>query len=89
MSMMISEVYDALRSADADEEKARAAAVALAASEKRVEEQFIELRKGIEALRLVLRTELSRMRGDLNLIRWILGLVLATNIAIVLRLFLT
>ena len=89
MSMMISEVYDALRSADADEEKARAAAVALAASEKRVEEQFIELRKGIEALRLVLRTELSRMRGDLNAIRWILGLVLATNIAIVLRLFLT
>ena len=76
MSMMISEVYDALRSANADEDKARAAATALAVNERRIEDQFSALLE-----------DNTKMRGEIVLVRWMLTILTGIAIAIAFRVF--
>ncbi len=83
MGMMATELYDALLSAKADEPKARAAAEAMALAEKSSNDQFLSLRDDIQKLRI----EMEKFRGEMTLIRWMLGIVIATNIAILLRIF--
>ena len=62
MNMMLSEVYDALMSAGADEAKARLAAEGLATAQDDARRQFSELREDNQKL----RTEMAALRGELK-----------------------
>jgi hypothetical protein len=72
MSTMISEVYDALKEAGASEEKARKAAEALANYENR----FAKL-----------DADLIGIRGELALLRWMIGFNLAMTVAVLWKVF--
>ena len=78
MTTMITEVYDALKSVGADEEKARAAAEAIATHQRDTTELGSEM-----------RTEFSDIRGELKLLKWMLGLVLAGIASLVIKTFFT
>ena len=65
MTTMIAEVYDALKSAGADDDKARAAAEAIAGH-----------RDATTDLQTEMRTEFADIRGELKLLKWMLGFVL-------------
>lgn len=72
MPAMLSEIYDALVEAGASQEKARAAAEAVA----EYREGFIRIESSIGGLRAEmgsLRTEMTSLRSDLMTNRWILG----------------
>jgi archaellum component FlaC len=77
---MIAEVYDALRSAGADEEKARAAATAVA-GQGEVEAHLDQIGKRIDRIddRLErLETGVGNVETDLAVLKWMIG----TNIAL-------
>ena len=76
MSVMVTEVYDAFLSAKADEQKARAAATAIAASDDVHSNRYQEL-----------RSDIQKLQGEMTLLKWMMGLVIATNLAIILRVF--
>lgn len=65
MTVMISEIYDALMAAGAPEEKARKAAETLTKNDDR----------------------LAKIEGELILIKWMMGFVLAFQVAIFIKLF--
>ena len=65
MAVMIEKLYDALKEAGATEDKARAAARAIARCE----------------------TEMGDVRGTQRLHSWMLGTLIAINIAILFRVF--
>jgi hypothetical protein len=71
MATMISEVYDAFIASGAPEDKAREAAVAMAAYEGRF--------NGIEH-------DLDGIRGDINLLKWMNGITWALCFGILLKL---
>lgn len=73
---MITEVYDALKSAGADEEKARAAAQAIASHQHDATE-----------LRTEMRTEFADIRGELKLLKWMMGLLLAGIASLIVKAF--
>ena len=73
---MIAEVYDALKSAGADEEKARAAAQAIAGHQRDATE-----------LRTEMHTEFADIRGELKLLKWMMGLALAGIASLVINAF--
>ena len=60
MTTMIAEVYDAFKSAGADEDKALAAASAIADYQK----------------------DIAELKGDVKLIKWIVGFSLAFSVTI-------
>lgn len=62
MTAMISEVYDALISAGAPDDKARKAAEAIAAYDNRFGQ---------------IDNKLTRIEGELNLLKWMVGAVIA------------
>ena len=68
MTTMIAEVYDALLAAGSPEEKARKAAEAIASYENR----FVAVEQ-----------RLTKIDGDLNLLKWMVGLDLAATVGIV------
>lgn len=72
MATMISEVYDALKEAGASEDKARKAAEVLASYES----QFAAI-----------RNDLTTIKGDINLLRWMLGFVLAGVVTLIFKAF--
>jgi hypothetical protein len=72
VATMISEVYDAFIAAGAPEEKARKAAEALANYDQRFDRVERELLKG---------------QGELMLLKWMVGFVIALDIAILIRVF--
>ena len=74
MSTMISEVYDALKEAGASEDKARKAAEAVAGYENR----FARI-----------ENELTHVRGELALVKWMIGFNLAMTIAMLWKVFST
>jgi len=71
MSTMISELYDALKSAGAPEDQARKAAEVVADYNN----QFARL-----------ESRMTRIEGDLSLLKWMVGFVLAFCIGIVMLL---
>jgi hypothetical protein len=73
MATMISEVYDAFLASGAPEDKAREAAVAMAAYQGRF--------NGIEH-------DLGVIRGDINLLKWMNGITWALCFGILFKLFL-
>ena len=64
MTTMIAEVYDALKSAGAEDDKARAAATAIADYQR----------------------DIADLRGDVRLIKWMVGFNLAFSLAVVMLL---
>jgi len=74
MARMIAEVYDALRSAGADDDKARAAATAVAESNRDIADVRLEV-SGV-------RTELADMRGDVRLLKWMVGFTMALVVGV-------
>ena len=72
MSIMVTELYEALKAANAPEDKALAAATALAQHET----QFSGLRQ-----------DMTEIKGELKLHRWMLGVVVAMQIATLWRVF--
>ncbi len=73
MATMISEVYDAFIASGAPEDKARDAAVAMAAYESR----FYKI-----------EGDLGVIRGDINLLKWMNGITWALCLGILFKLFL-
>ena len=61
MTTIIAEVYDAFRSAGAEEDKARAAASAIADNKR----------------------DIADLKGDVKLIKWIVGFNLAFSVTVV------
>lgn len=72
MPVMSGEVYDALTEAGASAEKARKAAEAVA---------------GYDGQLSGIRTELTSMRGELTLLKWMVGFNVALSVAVIVRLF--
>lgn len=72
MATMISEVYDALLAAGAPEDKARKAADAIAGYENRVSR---------------IDNDLTALRGEMALVKWMLGFNLAMTVAILWKVF--
>ncbi|WP_306117289.1 MULTISPECIES: hypothetical protein [unclassified Roseitalea] len=62
MNVMVTELYDALMSAGANEEKARQAATTLATSDAEFKKQFADLREDNQKI----RTEIAALRGELK-----------------------
>lgn len=72
MTTMIAELYDALVSAGAPEDKARKAAETVAAYENRFASIDVKL---------------TKIDGDINLLKWMLGLLLAGVASLVIKAF--
>jgi hypothetical protein len=80
MSTMLKEVYDALKEAGASEEKASAAAVAVAAhSLDREHLAALATKADLEQLRLVTKADLAELKADI--IKWMGGLVIGSMVA--------
>jgi hypothetical protein len=80
MATMISEVYDAFIASGAPEDKARDAAVAVAAYDGRFNK--------IEGDLGVIRGDINTIRGDINLLKWMNGITWALCFGILFKLFL-
>jgi len=81
---MLAEVYDAFVAAGVPDDKARKAAEALASRERRfdaVENKMGRLESRLEA-------RFVKIDGELNLHRWMIGLVLAFQAAMFAKMFL-
>ena len=78
MATMISEVYDAFIASGAPEDKARDAAVALAANEGRFNK--------IEGDLGIIRGDINTMRGDINLLKLMNGITWALSLGILFKL---
>jgi len=70
--MIIEELYDALIEAGASEEKARAAARAIAAYEQRFSQ---------------MENHFTRIKGDLSLLKWMVGFTIALVVTVLFRVF--
>ena len=101
---MIAELYDALVAAGSPEDKARAAAEAMAGYEA-YQERFIRIESDVSELRhdlAVVRQDvsdlkhglsdidrrLSAVERDTHLLKWMVGFVLAMQVAMLFKLFL-
>jgi hypothetical protein len=80
MATMISEVYDAFLASGAPEDKAREAAVAVAADDGRFNK--------IEGDLGMIRGDINTIRGDINLLKWMNGITWALCFGIFFKLFL-
>jgi hypothetical protein len=72
VATMISEVYDAFIAAGAPEDKARKAAEALANYDQRFDR---------------VEREMLRTQAELTLLKWMVGFVIALDVAILIRVF--
>jgi len=73
MTTLIAELYDALREAGASEDKARKAAESVAAYESRF---------------AAFDVKLTEVKGEIVLVKWMLGVVLAGVLSLVVKAFL-
>lgn len=74
MATMIGEVYDALIEAGASPGKARSAAEAVASYDNR-----------LNSLSSETKAEFAAVRGELNLLKWMVGFNLAATVAILFK----
>lgn len=72
MTTMITEVYDAFKSAGADDQKSRKAAEALSNHQEEI---------------TILKIDVSTIKSDLNVIRWIQGIGFSTVLAMLIPMF--
>ena len=96
MSTMLVELYDALKEAGASEEKARAAAESLVVGDdrlERIEEQTGRLPKMLEQIDRTrddiarLDKELAVVRAQIDLLKWMNGIVIAGVLALIIKTF--
>ena len=94
MSTMISEVYDALISAGAAEDKARKAAETLADTDNRfsrIDGAVLKLESKLDGAVLKLESKLDgavlKLEAELVLVKWMVGFSIAMNVAILTRSF--
>ena len=94
MTTMIAELYDALKEAGASEEKAKAAASAIADHENhftRIESDLKSLRteldSGFKSLKTELDSELKIVKAELNIIKWLIGFLMAGIISLIIKAF--
>ena len=80
MATMLSEVYDAFIASGAPEDKAREAAVAIAAYDDRFHK--------IDGDLGVIRGDINVIRGDINMLKWMNGITWALSFGILFKLFL-
>ncbi len=71
MAMMLSKTYEALKAAGAPDDTAREAAEEIAGQQRDTTD-----------LRTEMRTEFADARGELKLVKWMLGVNLAFSLAI-------
>ena len=94
MATMISEVYDAFLASGTPEDKARAAAEAMAAYEGRfngIEHDLGMMRGDINVIRgdiNIVRGDINTVRGEINLLKWMNGITWALCFGIIFKLFL-
>ena len=87
---MVAELYDALLAAGSPEDKARKAAETMAGCEAyeqrlgHIESDISEMKRALADL----GQRVSRIEGDLVLLKWMLGFVLALLVAMSVKLFL-
>ncbi|MCF6155567.1 MAG: hypothetical protein E3K36_10010 [Candidatus Brocadia sp.] len=79
MTTMITEVYEAFKEAGVSEEKAKAAASAIADFEK----HFTHIESDLTDL----KAEVKVLKIEINLVKWMLGFVIAGIISIIIKLF--
>lgn len=84
MTTMITEVYDALKEAGASEEKAKAAASALADYGNR----FDRLELKIDRLESSVNADVKILKAEISVLKWMSGFVIAGIISLIIRLFL-
>jgi len=82
VTVMITEVYDALRDAGAGDEKARKAAEAVAESRNELK----TIQAGLQGEMHGIRIETQAIRGELSTLKWMNGGLLAVAVAIFVRL---
>jgi hypothetical protein len=94
VSTMISEVYDALISAGAAEDKARKAAETLANYDNRfsrIDGAVLKLESKLDGAVLKLESKLDgavlKLEAELVLMKWMVGFAIALNVAILTRSF--
>jgi hypothetical protein len=94
VSTMISEVYDALISAGAAEDKARKAAETLADTDNRfsrIDGAVLKLESKLDGAVLKLESKLDsavlKLEAELVLVKWMVGFSIAMNVAILTRSF--
>lgn len=75
MAMMLSKTYEALKAAGAPDNTAREAAEEIAGQQRDTTD-----------LRTEMRTEFTDVRGELKLVKWMLGVNLAFSLAILVTL---
>lgn len=80
---MVTELYDALREAGASEEKSRRAAEALA----NYDDRFNRIETRITEVKADLDLQISALRSDATLLKWMTGTTLALVLAVVVKLF--
>jgi hypothetical protein len=94
MTTMIAELYDALLAAGSPEDKARKAAEAMAGYEAyegrfvRIEADIAELKRDVAELKRDVAELKAELKRDNLLVKWMLGFLLAFQVAIFMKLFL-
>ena len=94
MATLISEVYDAFIASGAPENKARDAAVAMAAYDGRfnkIEGDLGMIRGDINIIHgdiNMIRGDINMIRGEVNLLKWMNGITWALSFGILFKLFL-
>ena len=78
MAVMMGNLYSALKQAGADEDNAKKAAEEVAGYENRIAD-----------LKTEMKAEFASVRGELSLVKWMLGFNLAMTVALVVRLFIS
>jgi lipid II:glycine glycyltransferase (peptidoglycan interpeptide bridge formation enzyme) len=89
MSTMLVELYDALKEAGASEEKARAAAESLVLGHdrlERIEENTVRIPK-VENDIARLDKELAVIKAQIDLLKWMNGIVIAGVLALIIKTF--
>ena len=77
MARMIAEVYDALRSAGAEEEKARAAATAVA-GQLEIDARLDRIEGRLDRL----ETRMSKVETELAVLKWMVGANIALTVLV-------
>ncbi len=89
MTTMVAELYDALVAAGSPEEKARKAAETMAGFDVyeqrfvRIEADIAEVKTGLSEL----KRDVGELKRDTLLLKWMMGFLLAFQIAIFIKLF--
>lgn len=93
MATMITEIYTALKDIGVSDEKAQRAAEAMAVDSPRLtrlEGNVDKIVADVSVLKadgIVIKAEVAGLKADSAMMKWMLGFVLAMNVAILFRLF--